>query len=144
MARSCGPRLRLDTHGLELEGSSVCRQGHKHPVVANLHVDRTQAIFRIAAMASGLDVELPAVPGTDDVFLLREAQAAARLIRRQLLLDARNHLALADPAARGRAMVLVGEEPVAAPEDAELERVDTQHAVAALHELAELAHHDLA
>src|SRR5262249_41647938 len=88
-------------------------------------------------------VELPAVPGTDDVLLAGELEPAAGLIRPQILLDARDHLALTDRAAVVRAEVLVGQEPVALPEDAELERIDPQHAIAALRKLAELADHDL-
>ena len=75
--------------------------------------------------------------------LLGEPQAAAGLVRRQLLLDARDHLALTDRAAVVRAKILVGHQAVALPEDSELEGVDAEHAIAALHELAELAHHDL-
>src|SRR4051812_35185587 len=95
-------------------------------------------------MAAGLDVELPAVPGADNVALLREPQPLAGLVGRQFLLDARNHLALTNRAAVVRAMVLVGEQLVALPEDAEFEAVDLQHAVVAFRELAEFAHHDLA
>ena len=61
----------------------------------------------------------------------------------ELLLDARDHLALTHRPAVVRAMILVGDDAVALPEDAELEGVDPQHAVAAVRELAELAHHDL-
>ena len=64
-------------------------------------------------MAAGFDVELPAVPGADDVLALGEAQPTAGLIWRQLLLDARDDLALADRAAVVRAVVLVGEQAVA-------------------------------
>src|SRR5262249_34957649 len=121
----------------------VNRHSNIHVVVAHLHVDRAQAILGIAAMAAGLDVELPAVPGTDDVLLAGEFEPAAGLVRPQFLLDARDHLALTDRAAVVRAEVLVGDEPIALPEDAELERIDPQHAIAALGKLAELAHHDL-
>ena len=93
--------------------------GHAHidAVVAHPHVDRPQAIFGIAAVAAGLDVEFPAVPGTDDVALVGEPQAAAGLVGRQLLLDARDHLALAHRAAVVRTIILVGDDAVALPEN---------------------------
>src|SRR5437016_1701673 len=93
------------------------RQCHIHPVVAHLHVDRPQAVFRIAAMAAGFDVELPAMPGADDVLLLRKALSPAGLVRGKHLLDTRDHLALTDRAAVVRALVLVGHELVALAED---------------------------
>ena len=61
----------------------------------------------------------------------------------ELFLDPRDHLALTDRATVVRAVVLVGHQPVALPKDPELERVDPQHAVTALREVAELAHQDL-
>src|SRR5262249_49305975 len=111
-------------------------------VVAHLNDDRPQPIFRIAAMAAGLDVEFPAVPRAHDVVLLGETQPAAGLVRRQLFLDARDHLALTHPPAVVRAVILVGDEVVAVAENSELEGVDPQHAVAPFRELAEFAHHD--
>src|SRR5215470_2221685 len=65
--------------------SGCRRDAHVDAVVAHLHVDRPQAIFGVTAVASGFDVEFPAVPGTDDVALLGETQAAAGLVRRKLL-----------------------------------------------------------
>src|SRR3954470_14784714 len=112
-------------------------------VVAHPHVDRPQAIFGIAAVAAGSDVEFPAVPGTHDVALVGEPQAATGLIGRELLLHARDHLALAHRAAVVRAIILVGDDAVALPEHAEFEGIDPQHPVAAFGKLAELAHHDL-
>src|SRR5262244_3598808 len=129
---------------LSMRPISGCRRdAHIDAVVAHPHVDRPQAIFGVTAVAAGFDVEFPAVPGTDDVALLGETQAAAGLVRRKLLLDARDHLALTDGTAVVRAMILVGHQAVAFPKNSKLERVDPQHAVAALRELAELAHHDL-
>src|SRR5262245_51602667 len=129
---------------LSMRPISGCRRdAHVDAIVAHLNVDRPQAIFGVTAVASGFDVEFPTVPGTDDVALLGETQAAAGLVRRKLLLDARDHLALTDRTAVVRAMILVGHQAVAFPKNSKLERVDPQHAVAALHELAELAHHDL-
>src|SRR5262249_42566360 len=79
------------------EAISGCRRdADVDAVVAHPHVDRPQAIFRVAAVAAGFDVEFPPVPGADDVALLGETQAAAGLVRRQLFLDARDHLALTD------------------------------------------------
>src|ERR1700716_2448184 len=112
-------------------------------VVAHPHVDRPQAIFGIAAVAAGFDVEFPAVPGTHDVALVGEPQAATGLVGPELLLHARDHLALAHRAAVVRAIILVGDDAVALPEHAELEGIHPQHAVAAFRKLAELAHHDL-
>src|SRR5262249_30329725 len=112
-------------------------------VVAHLNNDRPQSIFRIAAMAAGLDVEFPAVPRADDVVLLGGTQPAAGLVRRKLFLDARDHLALTDRTAVMGARILVGDEAVALPKNSDLERVHPQHAVAPFRELAELAHHDL-
>src|SRR5262249_38795051 len=129
--------------GFSHEESIFGRDAHVDAVVAHLHVDRPQAIFGVAAMAAGFDVEFPAMPRGDDVLALGEAQAAAGLVRRQPLLDAGNHLALTDRPAVVRAVILVGDQPVALPEDAELERIDAQHAVTVLGEFAELAHHDL-
>src|SRR4029077_14188869 len=98
--------------------------------------------FGIAAVATGLDVEFPAVPGADDVALVGKPQAAAGLVGPQLLLDARDQLAPAHRTAVVRTIILVGDDAVALPEDAELEGVDPQHPVAAFRELAELTHHD--
>src|SRR5262249_12969663 len=78
---------------------SRARQGHVDAVVVHAHINGAQAVFGVAAVAAGFDVEFPAVPGADDVLLLGEAQAAAGLVRRQIFLDARDHLALADRAA---------------------------------------------
>src|SRR5262249_50896415 len=83
------------------------RDAHIDAVVAHFNVDRPQAIFGVTAVAAGFDVEFPAVPGTDDVALLGETQAAAGLVRRKLLLDARNHLALTDRTSVVRAMILI-------------------------------------
>src|SRR5262245_6749026 len=138
------PPARGRRSGALTSSESVFRRhAHIDAVVAHADVDRPQAIFGIAAVAAGLDVELPAVPGADDVLALGETQPSAGLVGTQLLLDARDNLALADRSAVVRAMVLVGEEAVAPPKDAELEVVHPQHAVATLRELAELAHHDL-
>src|SRR5262245_53649265 len=63
--------------------SSFGGNAHINPIVTHLHVDRTQAIFGIAAVAAGCDVELPAVPGTDDVLACGETQPAAGLVGRQ-------------------------------------------------------------
>src|SRR5439155_12652558 len=49
--------------------SSCWRDADINAIVAHLHVDGTQAIFRIAAVAAGLDVEFPPVPRADDVAL---------------------------------------------------------------------------
>src|SRR5262245_51043114 len=137
-------RTRRSYVKITIEKKSGCRRdAHVHAVVAHLHVDRPQAIFGVAAVAAGFDVEFPAVPGTDDVALLGETQAAAGLVRRKLFLDARDHLALTDRTAVVRAMILVGHQAIAFAKNSKLERVDPQHAVAALRELAELAHHDL-
>jgi len=123
--------------------SGCRRDADINAVVTHLHVDGTQAIFRVAAVAAGLNVEFPAVPRTDDVALLGETKSAGGLIRRELFLDARDHLALADRPAVVGAMILVCHEAVALAKNAELEAIDPQHAVATLRELAELAHHDL-
>src|SRR5262249_9904977 len=129
---------------LSMRPISGCRRdAHVDAIVAHLHVDRPQAIFGVTAVAAGFDVEFPAVPGADDVALLGETQGAAGLVRRKLLLDARNHLALTDRTAIVRTMILVRHKAVAFPENSKLERIDPQHAVAALRKLAELAHHDL-
>src|SRR5262249_44269439 len=123
---------------------SSCRgDADINAVVAHLSLDRAQAIFRVAAVAAGLDVEFPAMPRADDVTFFGETQPAAPLIRRELFLDPRDHLALTDRAAVVRAIVLVGDKAVAFAKDSELEAVDPQHAVATLGELTELAHHDL-
>src|SRR5512132_2729129 len=111
------------------------RDAHIDAVVAHLHVDRPQAIFGVTAVAAGFDVEFPTVPGTDDVALLGETQAAAGLVRRKLFLDTRDHLALTDRTAVVRAMILVGHQAIAFAKNSKLERVDPQHAVAALCEL---------
>ena len=100
------------------------RDAHIDAVVAHPHIDRPQAIFGVTAVAAGLDVEFPAVPRADDVALLGETQAAAGLVRRKLLLDARDHLALTDRTAVVRAMILVGDEAVALAKNSELESVD--------------------
>src|SRR5262245_33848637 len=123
--------------------SGRSRDAHIDAVVAHPHVDRPQAIFGVAAVTAGFDVEFPAVPGADDVALLGETQAAAGLVRRKLLLDARDHLALTDRTAVVRAKILVGHHSVACPQKPKLRRPGPQHAVAALRELAELAHHEL-
>src|ERR1700704_3099199 len=119
--------------------------GHAHidAFVAPTDLDRPQAIFRVAAVAPGLDVEFPAVPGADDVALVGETQAPAGLVGPKLLLDARDHLALAHRAAVMRTVILVGDDAVALAENAEFEGIDPQHPVAAFRKLAELAHHDL-
>src|SRR3954454_8447350 len=128
----------------EMRESSILA-GHTDidAVVAHPHVDRPQAIFGIAAVAAGLDVEFPAVPGTHDVALFGEPQAATGLIGPEFLLHARDHLALTHRAAVVRAIILVGNDAVALPEHAELEGIHAQHPVATFRELAELAHHDL-
>src|SRR5262245_17653227 len=123
--------------------SSCRRDADINAVVAHLNLDRPQAIFRVAAVAAGLDVEFPAMPRADDVTFFGETQPAAPLIRRELFLDPRDHLALTDRPAVVRAIVLVGDKAVAFAKDSELEAVDPQHAVATLRELTELAHHDL-
>src|SRR5262245_56689578 len=123
--------------------SILRRHAHIDAVVAHANVDRPQAILGIAAVAAGFDVEFPAVPGADDVLALGETQPAAALVGSQFLLDTRDDLALADRAAVVRAVILIGEQAVALAKDAELEVVHAQHAVTALRELAELAHHDL-
>src|SRR5919204_1816560 len=140
-------RVRLcPPYAPQRDGRTRCL-GRRHAdidaVVAHLHVDRPQAIFRVAAVAARLEVELPTVPGTDDVAPLGETKAAAGLVRRKLFLDARDHFSLTDRAAVVRAMILIGDEAVALAENSDLERVDPQHAIAPFHELAELAHHDL-
>src|SRR3954470_9447373 len=89
-------------------------------VVAHPHVDRPQAIFGIAAVAAGFDVELPAVPGTHDVALVGEPQAAHGLIGSGLLFPAADPLALAPRAPGVRAGILVGDDAVALSEHAEL------------------------
>src|SRR5262245_49786094 len=148
-AAQCSPlletrRARRLRDAPQHQGCSSCRRDADiNAIVAHLDVDRPQAILRVAAVAAGLDVEFPAVPGTDDVALLGEPKAAAGLIRPQLFLDARDHLALTDRTAVMRAMILVGVETIALAKNPELERVDPQHAVAPFRELAELAHHDL-
>src|SRR5262245_32249465 len=139
-----GPRLRGDDKAGHLHlGSILRRHAHMDAVIAHANADRPQAILGIAAVAAGFDVEFPAVPGADDVLALGEAQPAAGLVGTQFLLDARDDLALADRSAVVWAVILVGEQAVALPKDAELEAVDPQHAVAALRELAEFAHHAL-
>src|SRR5262245_300330 len=139
-----GPPLSRGRQSGALTSSESVFRRHAHidAVVTHANVDRSQAIFGIAAVAAGFDVEFPAVPGADDVLALGEAQPPAGLIRRKLFLDARDHLALADRTTVMRAEVLVGDQPVAFAENAELERVDAQHAVAAVCELAELTHQD--
>src|SRR5947208_14290659 len=122
---------------------TIVSHAHIDAVVAHTNVDRAEAIFGIAAVAAGLDVEIPAVPGTDDVLALGKAQPAARLVGPELFFHARDHLALTDRAAVVRAVVLVGAQPIALAEDAELEALHPQHAVAAVRKFAELAHHDL-
>src|SRR6516162_91325 len=129
---------------LSMRPISGCRRdAHIDAVVAYPHSHRPQAIFGVTAVAAGLDVEFPAVPGADDVALLGETQAAAGLVRCKLLLDARDHLALTHRTAVVRAMILVGYQPVAFPKNSKLEGIDTQHAVAAIREFVERAHHDL-
>src|SRR5690242_19853628 len=76
-------------------------------VVAHLHVNRPQTILRVAAVAAGLEVEFPTVPGTDDVALLGETQAAAGLVRRKLFLDARDHLSLTNRPPVVRTIILI-------------------------------------
>src|SRR5215468_10453345 len=98
---------------LSMRPISGCRRdAHVDAVVAHLNVDRPQAIFGVTAVAARFDVEFPAVPGTDDVALLGETQAAAGLVRRKLLLDARDHLALTDRTAVVRAMILIRHQAV--------------------------------
>src|SRR5262245_12841436 len=129
---------------LSMRPISGCRrEAHVDAVVADLNFDRPQAIFGVTAVAAGFDVEFPAVPGTDDVALLGETQAAAGLVRRKLFLDARDHLALTDRTAVVRAMILVGHQAIAFAKNSKLERVHPQHAITPLRTLAELAHHDL-
>src|SRR5262245_13365702 len=123
--------------------SSCRRDADINAVVAHLNLDRPQAIFRVAAVAAGVDVEFPAMPSADDVTFFGETQPAAPLIRRQLFLDPRDHLALTDRAAVVRASALVADQAVPFATAPALEAVDPQHAVATLGELTELAHHDL-
>src|SRR3977135_1912997 len=101
--------------------SILRRHAHIDAVVAHPDVDRPQAIFGIAAVATGLDVEFPAVPGADDVALVGETQAAAGLVGPKLLLDARDHLALAHRAAVMRTAILVGADGVVLTENAHIE-----------------------
>src|SRR5262249_26357798 len=119
------------------------RDAHINAVVAHPHSHRPQAIFGGTAVAARLDVEFPTVPGADNVALLGETQAAAGLVGRKLLLDARDHLALTDRTAVVRAMIFVGHQAVPFPKNSKLEGIDPQHAVPALRKLAEFAHHDL-
>src|SRR5262249_48802469 len=107
--------------------SGCRRDAHIDAVVAHFNVDRPQAIFGVTAVAAGFDVEFPAVPGTDDVALLGETQAAAGLVRRKLLLDARNHLALTDRTSVVRAMILIRHQAVPLPKNSKLERVHPHH-----------------
>src|SRR5262249_36540609 len=123
---------------------SRARQGHVDAVVVHAHINGAQAVFGVAAVAAGFDVEFPAVPGADDVLLLGEAQAAAGLVRRQIFLDARDHLALADRAAVMGTIIFVREQPVALPENSELEALDPQHPVAAVGKVGQRADHNLA
>src|SRR4029077_3695449 len=85
----------------EREGGVSILAGHTDidAGVAHTHVDMPQAIFGIASVAAGFDVEFPAVPGTHDVALVGEPKAATGLVRPELLLHARDHLALAHRAA---------------------------------------------
>src|SRR5262245_30785247 len=128
-------------------GRSGCSGRPRHadidPVVARLPADRPQPTFRVAARAARLEIEFPAVPGTDDVALLGETKPAAGLVGRKLFLDARDHFSLTDRTAVVRAMILIGDEAIALAKNSEFERVDPQHAIAPFCELAELAHHDL-
>src|SRR5262249_52871469 len=90
-------RTRRSYVKITIEKKSGCRRDAQfHAVVAPLQGDGPRAIFGVAAVAAGFDVEFPAVPGTDDVALLEETQAAAGLVRRNLSLDARDPLALTD------------------------------------------------
>src|SRR5689334_9014881 len=133
-------RCNAPRHEADLGGG---RHADVDAVVAHLHVNRPQTILRVAAVAAGLEVEFPTVPGTDDVAFLGETQAAAGLVRRKLFLDARDHLSLTNRAPVVRTIILVGDEAVPLAKNSELEGVDPQHAIAPFHELAELAHHDL-
>src|SRR5262249_57455139 len=92
--------------------SSCRRDADINAVVAHLNLDRPQAIFRVAAVAAGLDVEFPAMPRADDVTFFGETQPAAPLIRRELFLDPRDHLALTDHAALLRPILLLSHHPV--------------------------------
>src|SRR5258706_9643988 len=76
--------------------SGCRRDADINAVVTHLHVDGTQAIFRVAAVAARLNVEFPALPRTDDVALLGETKSTGGLIRAELFRAARGHLALAD------------------------------------------------
>src|SRR5712691_3210119 len=88
-------------------------------------------------MASGLEIELEAVPGTDEVALLGEAQAGALLVGGERLLDLVEDLPLAHRAAGMRADVLVGDDPVAEAKDADLDVVDREDAIVPVLELGQ-------
>src|ERR1700688_337690 len=87
------------------------RNQDKDFAIGNTHIQRSQAKPRIALMASGLDIELVAVPRADDVGLsLREYKAAALAIGGNVLFDPRQDFTLANRAAHVRANISVGAE----------------------------------
>src|SRR5262249_2687444 len=91
-----------------------------------------------ARMASGGDVELVAVPRTDDVARLGKAQTRAFLVRRQHLLDLIENLALTYRPAGVRTHVLVGNDLVAGPEYADFDFFEREYTIIAVGDVGEL------
>src|SRR5262249_56952863 len=77
------------------------RDAHIDAVVAYPHSHRPQPIFGVTAVAAGLGVEFPAVPGGDGVGLLGENPAPARVVRAQPLPDRAGAPCLTGPATVG-------------------------------------------
>src|SRR5262245_50929164 len=91
-------------------------------------VEPPQPDAPVGGALTGLDVVLPAVPGTDDVDLAgREAVADMPLLLVEHGLDLADQHALADRAAHVAADVLEGEVPAVPLEDEDLARADRDH-----------------
>src|ERR1700742_280558 len=111
-----------------------------HLVVLDGHIEGPQPHVRVAWMPSGLEVELPAVPRTDNVRVaFRPFLSAAGLVVVEHLFDAIEDAALANRSLHMRAPVFIGIELVSQPEDADLEVAARDDFAAAVGEITLLA-----
>ncbi len=81
-------------------------------------------------MTAGLQIEFVAVPRTDNIPLLAEAQARALFVGGDQLFDLIENLALTDRAAGMRAHILIRHHPIAEAEDANFQSIEREDAIA--------------
>ncbi len=93
-------------------------------------------------MAAGGEIEFIAVPGTDDVALLAEAESRALLVGGDDFLDLVKDLALTHRTAGMRADVLVGQHLAAGAENADFEVFQGENPIVPIGNVGQFADHD--